>query len=295
MWDWAKGQVLSTVVAVAVLVPFYSLLRRSPERWWLYAWLISIPVLLFSAYADPLLIEPLFNTFQPLAARHPGLIPPMEQLLDRAGVRIPRDHLFEMAASEKTNSLNAYVSGFGSSRRVVLYDTIIEKENGPPLMTTIGHELGHYVLNHIPKGLAIGSLSMLLTLWILSLVIPAMIARWGARFSISRLSDWASLPVFLLTVLLLGFLSEPIVNAYSRWQEHEADLYSLEINHGVLANAGEAAAKAFQVEGETDLEEPHPDPFIVFWLYSHPPVSDRLRFSLEYDPWAKGTSPVFVK
>lgn len=295
MWDWVKEQLLSTVIAIAVLVPFYWLLRKSPKRWWVYTWLVSIPVLLLSAYADPLLVEPLFNTFQPLSAKHPGLIAPIEELLARAGVRIPRDHLFEMAASEKTNSLNAYVTGFGPSKRVVLYDTIIEKENGPPLMTTIGHELGHYVLNHIPKGLAMGSVSILLTLWILSVVMPGLVSRWGARFDILRVSDWASLPVFLLSVLVLSFVAEPLVNAYSRSQEHEADLYSLEVTHGLIANPGQAAAQAFQVEGETDLDEPHPNPFIVFWLYSHPPVADRLRFSLEYNPWAKGASPKFVK
>ncbi len=280
IWDWVKEQLLSTMAAIAVLIPFYWLLRKSPERWWLYSWLVSIPVLLLSAYADPLLIEPLFNNFQPLGAKRPQLIAPIEKLLAQAGVRIPRDHLFEMAASEKTNSLNAYVTGFGPSRRVVLYDTIIEKENGPPLMTTIGHELGHYVLNHIPKSLAIGSVSILITLWILSVAMPVLLSR----FKIGGLSDWESLPVFLLAVLVLGFLSEPIVNAYSRWQEHQADVYSLDVTRGLIPDPGQAAAQAFQIEGETDLDEPNPNPFIVFWLYSHPPVADRLRFSLDYKP-----------
>ncbi len=283
-WDWTKAQLVSLVIAVIVLIPFYALLRRSPRRWWMYAWLVSLPVMLFGAYADPLILEPLFNRFEPLAQHHPELIEPIEKLLQRAGVTIPRDHLFEMDASAKTNSLNAYVSGFGPSRRVVLYDTIIRKEEGPPLMTTIGHELGHYVLNHISKGLAFGAVVLLLGLLLLFYLMPWSIRRWGDRLDIHGVSDWASLPLFLLFVLVLGFLSDPIGNAFSRRIEHQADVYSLEVTNGLIPDPSQAAARAFQIEGETDLEEPDPNPFIVFWLYSHPPVADRLRFSLAWRP-----------
>ena len=227
-WDWTKAQAVSAVIAVTVTLPFYWLLRHSPRRWWLIAWLISVPLMLVSAYADPLILAPLFNHFQPLAARHPELIPPIEQLLDKAGVQIPSGHLYEMSASEKTNSLNAYVDGFGPSRRLVLYDTIIRKEQGPPLLTTIGHELGHYVMRHIAKGLAVGSLALLISLWALSRIMPWIIARWGGRFEIHSISDWSSIPLFTLVVLIFGFFSEPLANAYSRSQEHAADVYSLE-------------------------------------------------------------------
>jgi Zn-dependent protease with chaperone function len=295
IWDWVKGQAVSVLIAIAALLPFYALLRRSPRRWWIYAWLVSIPVMLFSVYADPLILDPLFNRFEPLAQKHPELIEPIEKLLARGGVQIPRDHLFEMEASEKTNALNAYFTGFGPSSRMVLYDTIIKKETGPPLLTTIGHELGHYALHHIEKGLAVGSLGLLLTLWLLYHALPWWIAKWGGTYDIRSVSDWGSLPLILLLVTLLGFIAEPIGNAYSRFQEHQADVYSLEVGHGIVPDVGQAAADAFQIEGETDLENPHPDPLVVFWLYSHPPVSDRLRFSLDYNPWKVGAHPEFVK
>ena len=289
-WDWCKEQMVSIVIAITVLIPFYALLRRSPRRWWLYAWLAALPIMLASVYADPLILEPLFNRFEPLAAGHPELLDPIERLLHHAGVSIPPDHLFEMKASEKTNSLNAYVSGFGPSRRVVLYDTIIRKEEGPPLMTTIGHELGHYVLQHILKGLAFGALLLLLGLLLLFYLMPWLIRR----LAIPGVGDWASLPLFLLLILVLSFLGDPIGNAYSRFEEHQADVYSLEVTHGLIADPGQAAAQAFQIEGETDLEEPAPNPLIVFWLYTHPPVAERLRFSLEYDPWSHGNHTQFV-
>jgi Zn-dependent protease with chaperone function len=290
-WDWCKEQLVSIVIAISVLIPFYALLRKSPRRWWLYAWLASLPIMLVSVCADPLILEPLFNHFEPLATTHPELLDPIEKLLQRGGVSIPTDRLFEMKASEKTNLLNAYVSGFGPSRRVVLYDTIIRREEGPPLMTTIGHELGHYVLQHIPRGLAFGSALLLAGLLLVFYLMPRLVRYWD----VPSVSDWASLPVLLVLVLILGFLGEPIGNAYSRWEEHQADVFSLEVTHGLIPNPGQAAADAFQIEGETDLEEPDPNPLIVFWLYTHPPVAERLRFSLDYDPWSAGKHPQFVR
>ena len=295
LWDWTKGELVSAALAVITVLPFFWLLRKSPACWWWHAWLISIPLMLFSAFADPLILEPLFNDFSPLAEKHPELIDPIEKMLSRSGVRIPREQLFEMEASRKTNALNAYVSGFGPSRRVVLYDTIIRKEPEAALLTTIGHELGHYALNHILQGLAFGSAGTLLALYVLSVGVRWFIRAWGTNFEITGVSDWASLPLFGLILLVFSFLAEPIGGAFSRWLEHRADIYSLEITHGLIPDAGQAAAQAFQIEGETHLEEPSPHPFIVFWLYSHPPVAERLRFSLEYDPWGKGAAPMFVK
>ena len=294
-WDWTKGELVSTFIALVTILPLYWLIRKSLTRWWWYAWLISIPLMLFSAYADPVILEPLFNDFRPLAEKHPELIDPIEKMLARSGVIIPRDQLFEMQASNKTNALNAYVSGFGPSRRVVLYDTIIRSEPGPLLLTTIGHELGHYVLNHILQGLAFGSAGTLAALYLLSVLVRWIIRAWGRTLEISFVSDWAALPLFGLILLVFSFFAEPIGGAFSRWLEHRADIYALEVTHGLIPNAGQAAAQAFQIEGETHLEDPAPSPFIVFWLYTHPPVAERLRFSLQYDPWSRGAQPMFVK
>jgi STE24 endopeptidase len=269
--DWSKEQALALGVTTLVVWGFYVLLRRSPKRWWLYAWAACVPLIVFAAWIEPYAVEPLFNQFEPLAKQHPELIAPIESLLHRTGVSIPSDHLFEMKASAKTNALNAYVSGFGSSKRVVLYDTIIRKEPEPELMTTFGHELGHYVLGHIAKGIAYASALLLVGFYLAYRIIRAFV---------SRPEDPESLPLFALILLLLSFLGEPIGNAYSRYQEHQADVYSLEVTKGIVPDNGQAAARAFQIEGETDLEPPDPSPFIVFWLYTHPPVRDRIRFAV---------------
>ncbi|PYV01146.1 MAG: peptidase M48, partial [Acidobacteria bacterium] len=107
--------------------------------------------------------------------------------------------------------------------------------------------------------------------------------------------DWASLPILLLLVSLFSFFAFPITNGFSRYQEHQADVYGLEVIHGLVPNSQQVAAEAFQVLGEIDLADPSPSPFIKLWLYSHPPLSERLAFALSYDPWSKGQAPEFVK
>ena len=280
--DWVKAEAVALVLIVLGVWGFYFLLRRSPTRWWFYAWAASIPLILFGAWIEPYALEPLFNDFEPLAKTHPELIAPIESILQRAGVSIPVDHLFEMKASAKTNALNAYVSGFGSSKRVVLYDTIIRKEPEPALMTTFGHELGHYVMHHVAKGIAYAIMLLLLGFWLSYVMIRGFIVRWGTRFDVRSPADPGSLPVFALILVVLSFLGEPIGNVYSRMQEHQADVYSLDVTRGIVPDNGQAAAQAFQIEGESSLEPPNPSPFVVFWLYTHPPVRDRLRFSVEY-------------
>jgi STE24 endopeptidase len=286
LWDWTKEQLVAVAIASLLAWGLYWVIRRSPRRWWLWAWAAMLPLLVLGAYAGPILIEPLFNEYVPLQTSHPELIAPIESMLKRAGVDLPRDRLFEMKASVKTNALNAYVSGFGSSRRLVLYDTIIAQEHGDLLLNTIGHELGHNVLGHIPRGLLFAAVSALPGAWILAWAFHRLVAVHGATLQIggqiAGLADPSGLPALLLLLSLLSFFSEPIANAYSRMQEHDADRFSLDVTRGIIADPGQAAAQAFQLEGQANLDVPDPDKFIVFWLYSHPPTAERVKFSLEY-------------
>jgi len=121
-----------------------------------------------------------------------------------------------------------------------------------------------------------------------------MLARWGTRWRIRSLDDWASLPALVLIVSVLGFVTEPIVNGYSRWQEHQADIYGLEVIHGIVSNPSAVAAHSFQVLGEQGLDEPNPDAFVEFWAFTHPSISERVAFAESYDPWQNGT-PKYVK
>jgi len=293
-WDWTKGELITLGCAVPLAYLLYAVMRRSPRRWWLYFWLATLPLIVTVMYLEPMVIEPMFYRFEPLAATHPALVEQLKKLVARGGLAIPPDRMFEMKASEKLNSLNAYVSGFGGSKRVVVWDTTLEKLTTPETLTVFGHEMGHYVLGHIRNSLLWLSLMLLALLFAGSHVVRWTIARWGSSWRIPDAADWASLPVLLLIVAMFSFLTEPIVNGYSRWQEHQADIYGLEITHGIVPDSSAAAAHSFQVMGEIGLDEPHPNHFIEFWLFSHPSTSDRLTFAEIYNPWARG-NPRYVK
>lgn len=161
-------------------------------------------------------------------------------------------------------------------------------------MHTLGHEIGHYVLGHIWSGFAFFAALAFVLFYLAKRFFDWALAKSGTAWGIRGPDDWASLPLSIIIVVLLFFLSTPLGNAFSRYQEHEADRYGLEVIHGIVANPGEVAAQAFQVEGEIDLQDPEPPAFIEFWLYDHPAVNDRILFSRTYDPWAKGEKPKYV-
>ena len=288
LWDWTKSEIILLVCAVPLAFLLYAVIRRSPRRWWLYFWLATLPIIVTVMYLEPMVIEPLFYRFAPLEATHPALVGQLETLVARGGLAIPPDRMFEMKASEKLNSLNAYVSGFGGSKRVVVWDTTLQHLTTPETLFVFGHEMGHYVLGHIRNSLFWLSLLLLALLFLGSHILRWTIARWGIKWGIRDTADWASLPLMLLIVAIFSFLSEPLVNGYSRWQEHQADVFGLEITHGLVPDSSAAAAHSFQVMGEIGLDEPNPNHFIEFWLFSHPSTSDRLAFAETYDPWKNG-------
>ncbi len=294
-WDWVKVQLLTIVFGAFLVWLLYGAIRRSPRRWWFYFWLAALPILVFVVFVEPLVIEPLFFRLEPLAPKRPKLAAEIEKVVQRGGLRIPPDRIFEIKASEKLNAVNAYVTGIGASKRVEVWDTTIEKLSVPQTLFVFGHEMGHYALAHIPQGMALFAAQFLVFLLLGFHALGAMLRRWGPRWGIRGMDDWASLPVILLLLSVFSFLGAPLENTYSRYIEHQADIYGLEVIHGIVPHSGGVAAETFQIEGEINLEDPHPSAFIRIWLYDHPPLADRLIFAQTYDPWAKGQEPRFVK
>ncbi|MDQ5872184.1 MAG: M48 family metallopeptidase, partial [Acidobacteriota bacterium] len=292
--DWLKGNLVGLVIAVPLVWMLYGILRRAPRRWWLWFWLASLPVIVFVVFLAPLVFDPLFFRFRPLESRAPELVVDIEKVTSRAGLEIPRDKMYVMEASAKRRSVNAYVTGLGASKRVVVWDTTLAKMTPPQTLFVFGHEMGHYVLGHVPKTIAFVA-ALLLVLLFLAHVVGRRLFREGEKpFGIRGLSDWASLPLLLLFLSIGSELSLPVVNAYSRTNEHAADVYGLEAIHGVVPDASRAAEEAFQVLGEINLSDPKPGPFVRFWLYSHPPIAERIAFARSYDPWSRGEPTRFV-
>jgi len=293
-WDWAKGELVSVILAIIAISILYGVIRKSPRRWWFWFWLASLPLGVLLVFAQPLVVDPLFHKFEPLAQKDPALTAALEKVVQRAGENIPPERMYWMNASEKVNDVNAYVTGLGGSKRIVVWDTTIAKMTTPQIVAVAGHEMGHYALNHIPKGLTIFALGSLLVFYVAYRLIGRLLARRGAEWEIRSVGDWASLPALVLLLTVFSIVLTPATNAISRYFEHQADQFGLEVTHGLTPDSGQVAAQTFQVLGEVDLEYPDPSRLAVLLAYDHPPIRDRVRFALSYDPWASGGHGEFV-
>ncbi len=286
--DWGKTFAIAVIIGIILAWLFYWIVRRSPRRWWLYFWLISIPLTLALMLMEPYVVEPLYYKFTPLAKTHPALTERVEEMVKRAGLNIPTSRIYEMNASSKTNTLNAYVSGLGASKRVVIWNTTLKKMDQDEVLLVLGHEMGHYVLDHIPKEFALDEMVALGFFFLGFVAVNRILGRSGERTGVEGVGDLASLPLVLIVLTVLMFLASPIVNGISRHYEHQADEFGLQVAYGVVPDPNAADVRAFQILGEEDLADPAPSPFIKFWLYSHPPLDQRIQFAATYKPWAEG-------
>lgn len=277
--DSLKALAVGIVTGSVVLWLPYLLVRKSPKRWWLWTSLFAIPLIAFFLLIAPVVIDPLFNDFGPMKDK--GLEEKILQLAGRAGIEGAR--VFEVDKSKDTNTVNAYVTGFGGTKRVVLWDTTIAKLDPDELLFVMGHEMGHYVLGHIVKGIFFASALILVTLWAADRIQSGLIRRFAPRFGFDALSDIASLPLVMLLVGGLGLVVEPAANVFSRYQEHEADRFGLEITRN-----NHAAATAFVKLQAENLSLPRRGFLYKTWRSTHPLLGERIDFSNAYRPWEEG-------
>ena len=285
---WASDQMASLAVtlvigALVLWIP-YLLLARSPRRWWLFTTLLAVPFIVVIQLITPIWIDPLFNTFGPMKDK--TLETQLLQLADRAGIEDGR--VFEVAKSEDTKALNAYVNGFGATQRIVLWDTIIKAMDRRQLLAVMGHEMGHYVLKHVWQLMAVAIASILILLYGVYRLSGALIARHSARFGFTSLADVASLPLILLLVGTMSLVIEPLTLAFARHVEHEADRFTLELTHD-----NHALGTALVILQQENLGIPRPGPLYKWFRESHPPLGERIDFSNDYRPWESGQPQVY--
>ena len=291
--DQAKGFLLTWVVAGLLVMVLFWVIRRSPRRWWFWFWIPTMAAVLFGVFLSPIVVDPLFNKFEPLEQRDPALVAKLEQVVARSGVSLPPDRMFYMKASRKVTSLNAYVTGFGPSKRLVLWDTTIAASTPDELAGIFGHELGHYALGHIVEGVVFSATLLLAGFYAGQRMALRLLRRFGARWGVRSQDDWAFLVVLVLVLQGLSFVSEPIDNGFSRSIEHAADVYGQEAIHGIVADPQRTTMEGFQRLGETSLEDPRPHPWVDFWTASHPSIEERAAFARAYNPWAPGRHPKY--
>jgi Zn-dependent protease with chaperone function len=292
--DQAKSLGLAVVIGSLVLLLFNWIVRRWPRRYWFGIWLVTLPLIVLTLLVSPLL-EPIFNKFEPLSQNHAALVAELETVVARTGTDIPPSRMFLMKASEKTNGLNAYVNGIGATKRIVVWDTTAGRIPDDEVMFIFGHESGHYVLNHIPKNIAISAVGLFFVFWACAGFAAWLAGRFGASWglqaqdpSAAPLASRTGFVVLIFAISIAGFVLQPAANTLSRHFEHEADVYGQEAIHGLVPDPQKTAVAAFNALGEAWLEDPNPSPFIEFWDYNHPSVKTRANFAAHYDPWADG-------
>jgi len=277
--DMLKSLAVSLIAGFLFLWVPYLLLKKSPRRWWLYTAMLAVPFLLFAMLITPVWIDPLFNEFGPMKDK--ALEGRILALAERAGIEGSR--VFEVNKSVDTTAVNAYVTGFLNTKRIVLWDTILAKLSEKEVLVVVGHEMAHYVLNHVMTTILFLFLLILLALYLAYRLAGALIDRYQDRFGFDRLSDIASLPLLMLLIGVLSFFLSPIVNAFSRYQEHEADRFALEITR-----SNHEAATAFVKLQQENLAIPRPGVLYKIWRATHPPIGERIDFCNEYRPWQTG-------
>ncbi|HYC92049.1 MAG TPA: M48 family metallopeptidase [Thermoanaerobaculia bacterium] len=275
--SWMADMLKGLAVNLAIMMPIGALAllaMRRVKRWWLALWLGSIPVIITSAVIQPIVLDPIFNKFEPL--KDQVLRQKLLDLASRAGIEGGR--VYEVNKSKQTKTLNAYVNGIGPTARIVMWDTLLAEMTHDEVLAVMGHEMGHYVRKDIWKGLGVALFISFFVLILGQRIVDRGIGRRGWESA----GDPAALPFVMLVFFVLAFLTTPIGAAYSRWGEHQADKFSLELTH-----LNEPMATAFRKLAENSKRDPSPHPLMKYWLYSHPPIAERIPFALSYRPWER--------
>ena len=277
--EWAKGLVVSAIGLSLVLWIPYLLLRRSPRRWWLYTGVASLPLATLLLVVTPVWVDPLFNRFEPMHDK--ALEAQVLALAKRAGINGSR--VYEVDKSADTKTVNAYVTGVAGTKRIVLWDTLLEKLTADQILFVMAHEMGHFVLHHTLAVILAISVFATASLYVVHRVADNMIMRFGQQFGFQELSDVASFPLLLLLGGLVSLVLMPAALTLSRYQEHEADRFALE-----LTRDNRTAALTFIRLQEENLTVPRPGWLYLLWRGSHPPLGSRIDFANQYHPWKAG-------
>ena len=275
--DELKGLAISLVLGS--LIGALALLGiRKVKRWWLALWIGSIPIMILLIVIAPIFLDPVFNKFEPL--KDEVLKGKLLKMASDAGIEGSR--VYQVDKSKQTKTMNAYVTGIGPTKRIVMWDTLLAKMNHDEIVAVMGHEMGHYVLWHLWKGLAAAIVIALVILFLAQRAYDRGVAKWGSGWGITDGKDSAAFPWLLIIISVIAFVLAPLMSSISRYREHEADVFGLELTH-----LNEPLATAFIKLAEDSKINPYPHPFIEFWRYSHPSIGKRVAFVLGYKPWEK--------
>ncbi len=274
LWDECKGWLVSLVLGTVMVELIYGIIRIAPQRWWIIAWAVFTGLFLLMAQLAPVVLLPIFYKFEPLA--NDTLRDRLTKLGERAGTRVRG--VYEWKLSEKSNKANAALTGLGSTRRIILSDTLLEHYSDDEIEAILAHELGHHVHKHILKSIFTQVAITFFAFWLINVVLRFVIAKdWFPGLS-SRLYDFANLPLIVLVATVLGFVLMPALNAISRHHERQADRYAWENTPAI-----EPFITSMQKLADQNLAERQPNKVIEALFHSHPSIGKRIAAA---ESWA---------
>jgi STE24 endopeptidase len=269
MGDEFKSLLVSLVISSIAMVGLFAIVRRFPKTWWIWGAAATLCLLTILIAIGPVYLQPIFNT--PKKLDDPKITTPILRMAHANG--IPTNDVWQIDASRQTTRMSANVSGFGNTMRITLNDNLIRRGSPEEIQAVMGHEMGHYVLNHIPKSLMFFLIVIVLSFAYLFWGIKWSLGRWGERWQIHSIGDPAVVPLVVLLVAILSFVATPINNTFVRVQEKEADMFGLN-----AARLPDGFAQAAIHLGEYRKMRPSPIEELLF--YDHPSGYNRIHSAM---------------
>jgi len=268
-WDEAKGFLVGLVFATVIVELLYFIIRQWPQHWWILAWALFMGLFILLAQLAPVVLFPIFYKFEPLD--NEDLRRRLVVLSERAGTRVRGVYRWKL--SEKSKKANAALTGLGATRRIILADTLLDNYSPEEIEAVLAHELGHHVHRHILKSIFVQAGVTLVGFWA---------ANFALHYAVDHrmfeeLSDFANLPLLALVSVVLSFLLMPALNAYSRYNERQADRYAFESIDSI-----DPFVSSMNKLAEQNLAERMPSKWVEWFFHSHPSITRRLAAASDW-------------
>lgn len=273
-FDEIKGLLVGVVLGTVVVELLYFIIRQAPQYWWLMAWAAFLGLFVLLAQLAPVVLFPIFYKFEPL--QNEELKSRLVKLSEAAGTRVRG--VYKWHLSEKSKKANAALTGLGNTRRIILADTLLEHYSPDEIEAVLAHELGHHVHKHILKSIAVRAGITLAGFWAANWLLHYAMERWHV---FETLSDFANLPLLVLVSTVLSFLLLPALNAFSRYNERQADRYAFQSIASI-----QPFISSMNKLAEQNLAERSPSKWVEWFFHSHPAISRRVAAA---ETWAKQT------
>jgi STE24 endopeptidase len=270
-WDQTKGLLVNLLFGAIITTILFGIVRKLPRTWWVWGSLVTIAFLIFVILVVPVYVLPLFNKISRID--DPKITTPILSLARANG--IPAHDVYTMDASKQTTRMSANVSGFANTMRITLNDNLLRRGSPEEIQAVMGHEMGHYVLNHVYKGIM--EFGILIVVWFAALqwALGWALGKWGAKWQIRGIGDTAVLPLVLLVSSIFFFLLTPIENTLVRTQEAEADIFGVN-----ASQQPDGFAQAAVHLGEYRKMSPGPVEEYIF--YDHPSGRNRILMAMRW-------------